>query len=68
MLTAKEYLRLMGYEETDYERMHNAGITDKQIKLLAGNSICVPVLMAIFRRLEELGTICSAEETKRGRR
>ena len=64
MLTAKEYLQLMGYEEADYERMHNAGITDKQIKLLAGNSICVPVLMAIFRRLEELGTICSAEETK----
>ncbi len=68
MLTAKEYLRLMGYEETDYERMHNAGITDRQIKLLAGNSICVPVLMAIFHRLEELGTICTAEETRRGRR
>ena len=64
MLTAKEYLLLMGYEEEDYQKMHNAGITDKQIRLLAGNSICVPVLMAIFNRLQELGTICSAEETK----
>jgi len=65
MLTAKEYLLLMGYENADYERMHNADITDKQIRLLAGNSICVPVLMAIFQQLQTLGTICSAEETRR---
>ena len=64
MLTAKEYLLLMGYKNEDYQKMHNADITDKQIRLLAGNSICVPVLMAIFNRLQELGTICSAEETK----
>ena len=64
MLTAKEYLRLMGYKDVDYKKMRDAGITDRQISLLAGNSICVPVLMAIFSELEKLGSICSAEETK----
>ena len=63
MLTAKEYLRLMGYKDIDYRKMRDAGITDKQIGHLAGNSICVPVLEAIFRKLAELGTICKPEET-----
>ena len=29
--------------------MVKAGLTDKQISLLAGNSICVPVLEHIFK-------------------
>lgn len=47
--TAKEKLRLMGYRDSDYENMVNSGLTDKQISLLAGNSICVPVLEHIFK-------------------
>ena len=46
--TAKEKLRLMGFRDADYENMAKAGLTDKQISLLAGNSICVPVLEHIF--------------------
>ena len=46
--TAKEKLRLMGFRDVDYEKMAKAGLTDKQISLLAGNSICVPVLEHIF--------------------
>lgn len=46
--TAKEKLRLMGFRDVDYEKMVKAGLTDKQISLLAGNSICVPVLEHIF--------------------
>lgn len=57
MLTAKEHLRLMGYRDSDYRRMRQAGITDKQISALAGNSICVPVLEAIFRRIWDLGVL-----------
>lgn len=57
MLNAKEHLRLMGYKDVDYLRMKRAGITDKQISSLAGNSICVPVLMAIFNRLQEMNLI-----------
>lgn len=51
MLTAKEHLKLMGYSDKDYENMARAGITDKQISALAGNSISVKVLEAIFKKL-----------------
>lgn len=57
MLTAKEYLRLMGFKDSDYQKMRDAGITDSQICSLAGNSICVPVLEAIFSQLINLGII-----------
>lgn len=57
MLTAKEYLRLMGFKDVDYFKMRNAGITDPQICELAGNSICVPVLEVLFRQLTLLGII-----------
>lgn len=63
MLTAKEYLRLMGYKDLDYKKMVAAGITNNQICTLAGNSICVPVLEAIFRQLIEYGTLKNPEET-----
>ncbi len=46
--TALETLRLMGFRDSDYEKMHKAGLTDKQIMSLAGNNICVPVLEHLF--------------------
>lgn len=46
--TSKEKLRLMGFRDDDYEKMVKAGLTEKQIAALAGNSICVPVLENIF--------------------
>lgn len=49
LFTAKEKLRLMGFRDVDYDKMVKAGLTDKQISLLAGNSICVPVLEHIFK-------------------
>lgn len=57
MLTAKEYLRLMGFKDIDYKKMRAAGITNNQICTLAGNSICVPVLEAIFSQLMKLQII-----------
>lgn len=48
MFTSKEKLRLMGFRDVDYNKMKNSGLTDAQIAKLAGNSICVPVLEAIF--------------------
>lgn len=63
MLSAKEYLRLMGYKDVDYKKMVAAGITNKQICTLAGNSICVPVLEAIFRQLVDLGILVNPEST-----
>lgn len=63
MLSAKEYLRLMGFKDIDYKKMVDAGITDKQICTLAGNSICVPVLEAIFKQLISYEIICKPEDT-----
>ena len=57
MLTAKEHLRLMGFEDKDYALMRKNGITDKQISFLAGNSTCIPVLEAIFKQAQELHII-----------
>lgn len=57
LFTAKEQLKLMGYSEKDYLHMRKNGITDQQIKSLAGNSICVPVLEQIFKKAADLGII-----------
>ena len=51
MLTSLEHWRLMGFDDQDYFKMKDAGLNDKQITSLAGNSICVPVLEAIFKEV-----------------
>ena len=63
MLTAKEYMRFMGYRDVDYKKMSDAGITDDQICTLAGNSICVPVLEALFKQLASYDIISKPEDT-----
>lgn len=57
LLTACEHLKLMGFKETDYNKMKRAGLTDRQISSLAGNSICIPVLEAIFQEIQSMGLI-----------
>lgn len=57
MLTSKEHLRLMGFKDKDYNHMKKSGLTDQQISYLAGNSICIPVLMEIYKKIMELNLI-----------
>lgn len=57
MLTAKEHLRLMGFKDKDYNHMIKNGITEQQVSFLAGNSICIPVLEAIFTELHKMDLI-----------
>lgn len=57
MLTSKEHLRLMGFTDRDYEHMRKHGITNQQISFLAGNSICIPVLEAIYKQLQAVGVL-----------
>ena len=57
MLSAKECWRLMGFKDKDYAAMKRVGLTDSQIFHLAGNSICVPVLQHIFKKLMNIGEI-----------
>ena len=50
-LTPLECLRLMGFDDEDYWRIKQMNIFDSQIYKMAGNSIVVNVLMAIFKNL-----------------
>ena len=49
-LTPKEYWRLMGFDDEDFEKASQVN-SNTQLYKQAGNSICVPVLMAIFKEL-----------------
>lgn len=50
-LTPKEAMRLMGFQDRDYKAMDSIGMSDMAIYHIAGDSIVVTVLMAIFSRL-----------------
>lgn len=50
-LTPLECWRLMGFDDTDFNKAKLAGISDTQLYRQAGNSIVVNVLEAIFRNL-----------------
>jgi DNA (cytosine-5)-methyltransferase 1 len=46
-----ECFRLMGFDTKDCQVLIDNGISNTQIYKMAGNSICVNVLSAIFTRL-----------------
>ena len=50
-LTPRECFRLMGMRDTDIDKIQEAGISNTQQYKLAGNSIVVDVLEAIFKNL-----------------
>ena len=50
-LSPLESFRLMGFDDNDYHACEAAGISKYKIYHLAGNSIVVPVLEAIFKEL-----------------
>lgn len=52
-LTPKECFRLMGFDDADHDVLANNGISNSQIYKMAGNSIVVDVLEAIFGNLKE---------------
>lgn len=50
-LTPKECFRLQGFKDMDVDVLMKNGLKDGRIYKMAGNSICVPVLEAIFKQL-----------------
>lgn len=50
-LTPRECFRLMGVSEPDIDKMLNSGISNSACYKLAGNSIVVDVMIAIFDKL-----------------
>lgn len=55
-LTPKEYFRLMGFSDSDYELLASNGISKTQIYKMAGNSIVVTVLEHLFKQIYTPGT------------
>ena len=50
-LTPKECLRLMGFEDKDYQALKDYGISDSAIYRMAGDSITSSVLIGMFSQL-----------------
>ena len=50
-LTPRECFRLMGVSDPDIDKLLASGISNSQLYKLAGNSIVVNCLAAIFRQL-----------------
>ena len=50
-LTPKECWRLMGFDDSDFDKAKSAGISASQLYKQAGNSIVINVLQYIFRNL-----------------
>lgn len=50
-LTPKECWRLMGFDDSDYKKAKEIGISDTQLYKQAGNSIVVNVLQEILKKL-----------------
>ena len=53
LLTSREAFLLMGFTEKDYENVKKLGLSYRKTIKLAGNSIVVPVLEAIFKAMFE---------------
>ena len=62
-LTPRECFRLMGVQEPDINTLLNAGISNSQLYKLAGNSIVVNTLAAIFGQLL-IGNFNNTQQTE----
>ena len=47
----------MGFAKNDADMLGKNGMSDTQLYKQAGNSICVPVLVAIFLAMREQGLL-----------
>lgn len=61
-LTPLECFRLMGFDDTDYQKLKDAGLSDTQIYKQAGNSIVVNVCEALFQSLDNAGLLDNEED------
>lgn len=50
-LTPKECIRLMNFDDSDYDKIKAIGMSDSQIYKQCGNSIIVACLEGIFRKM-----------------
>ena len=57
-LTPRECFALQGFRKEDCDMLSEHGLSDTQLYKMAGNSICVPVLQAIFHSMQKQGLLC----------
>ena len=57
-LTPRECFALQGFDKEEADMLSEKGLSDSQLYKQAGNSICVPVLVAIFNAMKEQGLFC----------
>lgn len=62
-LTPKECFRLMGFEDSDFEKAEKVN-SNTQLYKQAGNSICVPVVEHIINALLDCGALVEEKEKK----
>lgn len=63
-LTSKECWRLMGFDDEDFKKAKDAGISNTQLYKQAGNSIVTNVLFYIFKNLLQAEITAIYEENK----
>ena len=51
LLTSREAFMMMGFDEEDYEKVKELGLSYRKINKLIGNSIIVNILEAIFKAM-----------------
>ena len=51
-LTPRECFRLMGVDDADIDKIHASGVSNSAQYKLAGNSIVVDVLMALYKQMD----------------
>jgi len=51
-LTPLEYWRLQGFSDEDFYKVKNIGMSDSQLYKQAGNSVSIPVIEAIAKKLK----------------
>lgn len=69
-LTARECFIAMGFDETDYEALVNSDVmknkksmfSEAKLIKMAGNSIVVNVLEAIFMQIDEINRLCKKND------
>lgn len=62
-LTPLEYWRLMGFDDSDFYKVKESGISNTQLYRQAGNSIVVNVAEALFKELEQAELLELKNET-----
>lgn len=59
-LTPKECLRLMGFRDSDFNLMRFLSLSETAIYKMAGNSICVPMLDSLLKKIPIIGNASHA--------